>query len=245
MNKTQKPSIKKTELQRLLSKLGIASRSKAAELIKSGKVSVNGKIEKDPLSYISLNSKIKIIGNDTEDLIKKSKEKILIAFNKPKGVVTTKSDEKGRKTVYDVLPKEFHHLNPIGRLDMATTGLLLFTNDNYLADKLLDPKNKISRTYVAVVKGEISNIEINKLTDGIIEDKELLKAKSIEIKKVSKKESTIIITLEQGKNREIRRLLSAINHEVIKLKRISFGEIHLGELEIGKIKILEIPKIKQ
>ena len=120
-------STKRTELKRLLSKRGLASRTKATALIFAGKVKVNGKIIRDPNAYVLIDSKVHV--DEQKVAILNEDEKILIAFHKPKGVVTTSSDEKGRKTVYDVLPKEYHKLKAIGRLDMATSGLLLFTND--------------------------------------------------------------------------------------------------------------------
>ena len=227
---------KKTELQRLLSKLGIASRSQAAKLIKAGKVSVNGKINKDPFAYISVAAKIVV--EQASAPTASSAEKVLIAFNKPKGVVTTASDEKGRKTVYEVLPKEFQHLKPVGRLDMATTGLLLFTNDPYLADALLDPKNQVKRTYVVTVNGAPSQHAIDRLCGGIQDAGEILRAKEIEVRKKSGKETILIVTLEEGKNREIRRMFKAVNHEVIKLKRIAFGEIELGDLAVGTVRVV-------
>ena len=197
----------RTELQRLLSKKGIASRSQAAILIKKGTVSVNGKIVTDPLAYVSIKAKITIDGIEPPP---NTAEKILIAFNKPKGVVTTTSDEKGRKTVYDVLPKEYHHLKPVGRLDMATTGLLLFTNDAILADYLLDPKNRIPRTYIVTVKGKPSSHSLDQLKKGISDGVDTLQAAAIEIRKASGKESILSLTLLEGKNREIRRMCESI-----------------------------------
>lgn len=233
------PATKKTELQRLLSKRGVASRSQAAALIKDGNVSVNGKIIRDPAAYVPLTAEVLV--NDETVPPESGIKKILIAFHKPKGVVTTASDEKGRKTVYDVLPKEFHHLKAVGRLDMATTGLLLFTNDPYLADKLLDPKNHIKRRYVVTVKGAPSEDSLKSLKKGIRDGEDFLKATALEVKKISGRESTLILTLEEGKNREIRRMCKAINHEVIKLKRISFGSIELGDLPVGGVRIIPLP----
>lgn len=228
---------KRTELQRLLSKRGLASRSKAAKLIKDGKVSVDGKPIRDPRAFVSVNAKIIVEG--TESTATVSNQKILIAFHKPKGVVTTTSDEKGRKTVYDVLPKQYHHLHAVGRLDMATSGLLLFTNDSILANDLLDPKNKIPRTYVVRVRGKISDLKIAQILKGIKDQGEFLRASKIELLKTSHRESTILVTLTEGKNREIRRMFDALGDEVTYLKRISFGAIELLNLEVGQVR--EIP----
>ena len=226
---------KRTELQRLLSKRGFASRSKASALIAQGKVSVNGKIVRDPRAYVSIASKLVVVGAELKSLEKN--QKILISFHKPAGIVTTSSDEKGRKTVYDLLPETYRHLKAVGRLDMASTGLLLFTNDNKLADSLLDPKNKIPKQYVVKVHGSPSPETIDSMLGGIKDKGEVLKASDITIKKLSKKESTLLMTLNEGKNREIRRLCELCGHEVISLKRISVGNIDLGTLEIGKVRV--------
>jgi 23S rRNA pseudouridine2605 synthase len=233
----KKVTQKRTELQRLLSKRGLASRSKASILIREGKVKVNGKTVKDPLAYISIDSQVSIDGIEVNKL--QTDKKILIAFHKPKGVVTTSSDEKGRGTVYDLLPEKYRDLKAIGRLDMATSGLLLFTNDNQFANDLLDPKNNIPRTYIVTVKGEPSKTSLEKLTKGIICENIKLIAKEVAVRKSSGKETILVITLQQGKNREIRKLCEAIGHEVIKLKRISFGKYQLDELAVGAVKELK------
>lgn len=150
--------------------------------------------------------------------------------------MTTTSDEKGRKTVFDLLPEKYKDLKAIGRLDMATTGLLLFTNDNDFANQLLDPLNKIPRTYVVTVKGMPSSNSIDLLTNGVLKDNYMLRADSVIIRKSSKKESILLITLTEGKNREIRKLCEHIGHEVIKLKRISFGKFKLDDLSLGEVR---------
>ncbi len=232
---------KRTELQRLLSKRGFSSRSKAAALILKGEVRVNGKVIKDPLAYVSIDSELFVSGMQIS--AQNPAEKVIIAFHKPRGVVTTSSDEKGRKTVYDSLPEEYRHLKAVGRLDLATSGLLLFTNDNKLADWLLDPKNKVPRTYVATVKGEVLQSKVDALKSGIKDGEEVLRAEEVMIRKASGRESTLIITLVEGKNREIRRMGESIGHEIIKLKRISFGDIILGDLEVGKVKEIKESKL--
>jgi 23S rRNA pseudouridine2605 synthase len=210
-------------------------------LIFAGKVKVNGKIIKDPNAYVAIDSKLIV---DQEQVTLNNDQKILICFNKPKNVVTTSSDEQGRKTVYDLLPDQYKKLKAVGRLDMATTGLLLFTNDNNLANYLLDPINKIPRTYVVTVKGNPNEQSIALMQKGIKDQNEILKAKSIEVRKSSNKESILIITLTEGKNREIRRLCKAVGHEVIKLKRISFGQIELGDLAPCATKEVDMSKFK-
>lgn len=228
---------KKTELQRLLSKLGYASRKTGSVLIRDGLVKVNGRIVKNPSAYISVNSKIEVHDKLVESSTNRSP--ILIAFNKPRGVVTTSSDEKARKTVYEALPKKYQHLKAVGRLDMATTGLLLFTNDNKLADRLLDPKNKITRTYVVTIRHAISEEKIDRLRNSLTINGVVYYIADLKVKKISGKESTLLLTLQEGKNREIRNIFKYLGHEVIKLKRISFGKIELGDLQPGETKEID------
>jgi 23S rRNA pseudouridine2605 synthase len=224
---------KRTELQRLLSKRGLASRTKATLLIQEGKVRVNGAVVTDPHAYVSIEAKLVVEGIAQSAALAK---KLLIMFHKPKGVVTTASDEKGRKTVYDLLPQAYQHLKAVGRLDMATTGLLLFTNDNHFADALLDPSHKIPRSYLVTVKGAPTPDACALLTKGVRDKGELLRVAKLDVRKTSGKESLLLMTLHEGKNREIRRLCDAIGHPVLKLKRISFGPYELGTLGVGEVR---------
>lgn len=234
---------KRTELQRLLSKRGLASRSEAARLVQSGKVRVNGRVERDPRVYISIKAKVEVEGVSLTPL--SEDEILLIAFNKPRGVVTTRSDEKGRETVYDKLPEKYRHLKAVGRLDMASTGLLLFTNDNDLADKLMDPSSKIAKEYVVTVTGVPSPESLAAMRRGIRVESDLLKVSTVEVQKSSRKESRLIMTLHEGKNREIRRLCEATGHDVIKLKRIAIGSIELGDLPSGGTRHLDINEVRR
>ena len=159
-----------------------------------------------------------------------------IMLYKPRGIVTSKSDEKGRKTVYDLLPSHFQHLHPVGRLDMASTGLLLMTTDTQLSNFLTDPNNEIPRVYIVSAEGKITDEKINLLMQGIMDRGELLKASSIALRKVSQKETHLIIKLVEGKNREIRRMFEAMGSEVTSLKRIAFGELELGDLAPGQFR---------
>ncbi len=217
-------------LIRALSKLGIASRVEAEALVLSGQVKVHGTIEKNPNRSVNPDSAhIEVLGKKA-----KKGETIVVLFHKPNSCLTTKRDPEGRKTIYDFLPKEFHSLHPVGRLDMHTTGLLLLTNDTRFSSYMTDPVNEIPRTYVVTVRGEVLDEGIKKMTAGLRVDGDELRAKDAKILKASGKESRLEITLLEGKNREIRRLCLAIGNEVIALKRISFGEYDLGALKAGE-----------
>lgn len=216
-------------LERALSKRGLASRKEARELIEQGLVTVNGKVIKDALFLVVPETmQVTIAGKKNEDPF----VPLFLVFNKPKSCVTTTKDEKNRKTVYDYLDLKQKVIS-VGRLDFATTGLLFFTNVNRIMDFLTDPQNQIERTYAVTVRGEVSPETIQKLITGIREGEDFLKAKKVEAQKISGKESHLQVTLEEGKNREIRRLFGAFNHEVTSLKRISYGGFELGDLENG------------
>jgi 23S rRNA pseudouridine2605 synthase len=220
----------KVALVRALSKLGYASRSQAYDLIRTGKVEVNGRVATDPAIRVSPGlTRIQVAGLDVEHA-----PWLCIALNKPRNVVTTRSDPEGRTTVYDFIADVGSRLVPVGRLDLASTGLLLMTNDTQLADWLTDPANAIVRRYVVTVRGELSDATARSLLAGISDSGETLRATSINILKRSKRETHIIVELTEGKNREIRRMMKSAGREVTRLKRVAFGGIELGDLAPGK-----------
>jgi 23S rRNA pseudouridine2605 synthase len=153
-----------------------------------------------------------------------------IAFHKPRGVVTTRRDPQGRPTVFDLLGDDGRSLVVVGRLDLATSGLLILTTDTQLADALTDPENGIVRRYVVTVRGALAEEAAARMLEGI----DGLRAHSVVVRKRSSRETHLIVELTEGKNREIRRLLSALGHEVTRLKRIAFGAIALGDLPPGR-----------
>ena len=213
-------------LDRALSKLGLASRTDARRLISDGRVVVNGRAVTNPAAAVV---------PERDDIVVEGRRAArapwrTIAFHKPRGVVTTRRDPQGRRTVFDVLGSDGDGLVAVGRLDLASTGLLLLTNDTQLADALTDPSNAIPRRYVVTVRGSVSDASVEKLKAGI----EGLAANEIVIRKRSNRETHLIVELAEGKNREIRRLFAAVGHEVTKLLRVSFGPIELGTLPPGK-----------
>ncbi len=210
-----------------MSKLGLASRSQAREMIHAGRVRVNGKVITDvrvmvvpEWARIEIDDEVKA---DKRDV--RVRELIVIALNKPRGVVSTTSDPEGRPTVFDVLRKAGieERLLAVGRLDRASTGLLLFTNDSQLANRLTDPSTGVPRRYVVTVRGLVTPEEAASFADA-----------DIEIRKASHRETHLFVTLRQGKNREIRKMFSAIDHEVTRLHRIAYGDVVLGELPPGE-----------
>ena len=221
-------------LERALSKLGLASRSQTREWILARRLAVNGKTVADPCHPV-------ILGKDDITLDGKRVREVsrqTILLYKPRSVVTTRSDERGRRTVFDLLPEELRNFHPVGRLDMASTGLLLLTNDTKLSAYLTDPANAITRTYTVSVAGKVTEEEVRQLIRGVRDRGEFLKPLALVLRKSSNKESHLVVELTEGKNREIRRMFASIGHEVTALKRIAFGSLALGDLQPGQFRYL-------
>jgi pseudouridine synthase len=217
-------------LERALSKLGLATRSEARELIIHGRVMVNGTTVTNPRAPVVPERVSITIDNE----LRERPERVVIALHKPRGVVTTRRDPEGRKTVYDLLANCPHHVVPVGRLDYATSGLLLMTNDTRLADWLTDPTNQVPRVYLVTARGRVSSDDAERLERGITVASETLRARQVSIRKASNRESHLIVELVEGKNREVRRLLEAIDHPVTRLRRVQIGELQLGDLAPGE-----------
>jgi len=206
-------------LNRALSKLGILSRTQATGAIRAGRVRVDGRVVVDP-AHLIVPERARITV-DGEPLAPARWRTIL--FHKPRGVVTTRRDPDGRRTIYDVLGEDGHDLRAIGRLDLATTGLLLLTTDTQLANWITDPDNGVSRVYVVTVRGEVAAAAVNDLP-----------AARATLRKASARESHLTVELREGKNRQVRRMFDAIGHEVTRLKRVKLGGLELGALEPGE-----------
>jgi len=227
------------KLERALSKLGIASRTVARKWIEAGQVKVNGMIRKDPeFEVVPEKARIEVEGQT----VQKQTHRTFLLY-KTKGTVTTRSDEKGRPTVFDGIQEKGLHLIAVGRLDQATTGLLILTNDTRLADRLTDPKNKIKRVYLVTVRGDVSESTLAHLRKGIQDEGETLSPSRIEVRKASGKESHLTVELTEGKNREIRRMFMSQGHEVTKLKRVAYGNLTLGDLKPGEYRELTLDEL--
>jgi 23S rRNA pseudouridine2605 synthase len=217
-------------LNRALSKLGIASRSEATRLIGDGRVSVDGRIVHDPLAAV-VPERVSI-AIDGQPGVRAGWR--LLILNKPRGVVTTRRDPQGRQTVFDLIGDGASHLVAVGRLDLATSGLLLLTSDTRLADWLTDPANAVARVYTVTVRGEVRDRDLASLTAGVEHGGERLSAASVEVRKRSRRETHLVVRLHEGRNREIRRLFQAVGHEVTALRRVSYGGFTLGGLQPGR-----------
>ncbi len=231
----------KVPLERALSKLGIASRSETRRWVLAGRIKVDRIVRRDPNFLVA--PETSVLELDESRLIRPIKRIILLY--KPRGAVTTRSDEKGRTTIFSLLEKKDQNLHTIGRLDMATSGLLLLTNDSRLSSWLTDPLNRIPRVYLATVKGRVSDEKLAALHKGIEDQGERLTANKIILRKASGRESHITVELLEGKNREIRRMFTAIGHEITSLKRIAFGGLTLGTLQPGQYTELSMEQLRK
>lgn len=215
-------------LDRALSKLGLASRAEAKRLIADGRVSINGRVvRKAAMLVVPERARLSIDG--AERSTGRAATRVVV-FHKPRGTVTSRRDPEGRRTVFDVLGDAGRGLVAVGRLDLASTGLLLFTNDTQLANRLTDPAERIPRRYVVTVRGRVTPGVAKRLEVGLVG----LSASRVEIRKASGRETHLIVELVEGKNRELRRLFDAVGHEVTRIHRISFGEYELGDLQPGE-----------
>lgn len=214
-------------LDRLFSKLGLASRGVARQWINAGCVRVNRQVVKNPDFWVKWPEDVVTLNDQPlQDTLKR-----FFLFHKPKGVITTHSDEKHRKTIFDVLPRDLGFVHAVGRLDQHTSGLLLLTNDSTLSSYLTDPGNKVTRVYLVTVRGNFGKVQCQHAITGVMDDDELLQCHSVIVQKQSSRESHLEVVLTEGKNREIRRLFKALGHEVTRLRRIQYGPFKLGDLQ--------------
>jgi 23S rRNA pseudouridine2605 synthase len=221
----------RTGLARALSKLGHCSRSEGTALIRAGHVSLNGRICRNPEQPV-------ILGQDTI-LVKEAPlsaaAPLYLMLNKPRGLVTTAQDEAGRETVYQCFQgASLPHLSPVGRLDKASEGLLLFTNDNAWAHRITDPSTHVDKTYHVQVSGLLDEDRLALLRRGAIHDGESLSLRKVTLLRSGEKNCWLEITLDEGRNRHIRRVLEAHGLETLRLIRISIGSLALGTLPKGQ-----------
>lgn len=228
-------------LQKVIALSGYCSRRKAEELIVQGKVRVDGNIVTELGTKVDGNSQITI---DGKTLTRESKEYILLY--KPRGVVTTTSDDKNRKTVLDLIDTD-KRLYPIGRLDYDTTGLLLLTNDGELTNLLIHPKNEIDKVYIAKIEGIMSSSDIRRLENGVLIDGYKTSKSKVKVKKIDKKNncSLVQLTIHEGKNHQVKNMFSAVGYKVLKLKREKVAFLDLNGLKPGEYRKLNIKEVKK
>jgi len=227
-------------LDRVLSRFGLASRTTAREQIRAGRVKVNGRITRDPDAWVR--PAVDPIHLDGKRL--RPARKIYLLFYKPKGVITSHGDPGARDTIYDFLDGGLPWVAPVGRLDKDTSGLLLLTNDTEFADFVTDPASGISRRYLVKLNGIISDETIATLLAGIrIKRGDWARPRSVRRIADRGKYSRIEVILEEGKNREVRRMMEAAGFQVLKLVRTAIGPLTLEGLEIGKYRKLSLQEV--
>ncbi len=227
-------------LNKYIASSGICSRRKADELIEQGVVSVNGKIVKE-LGFL-VQEKDKIFVN--KKLIRPVKHEYY-KFYKPAGYITTCDDEKGRKTIYDLLPETLYGLKPVGRLDRESTGLLILTNDGELINQLTHPSIKVPKIYIVSVDAKVSRNELEKLANGVEIEPGKIAYADISVLEIDNKHTLMQITLYQGMNRQIRKMFETIGYEVKTLKRIQHATISIEGLKRGEFKPIKPKQIKE
>lgn len=229
-------------LQKVIAHAGFASRRKAEQLILDGQVRVNGKVVKELGMKVTSADRVEVNGIPVE-----REEPIYFLFYKPRGVISSVKDDKGRKVVTDFLPAIKQRVYPVGRLDYDTSGLLLLTNDGEFANLLMHPKNEIQKVYVAKIKGIPSREKVRSLERGVqLEDGKTAPAKAKVISIDKKKQTSIIeLTIHEGKNRQVRRMFESIGHPVMKLKRERYGFLTLQGLNVGDMRELTPHEVKQ
>ena len=227
-------------LQKFLADAGIASRRASEEIICAGRVAVNGAIVSELGTRIDgEHDKVELDGK-----VVRVRRKMYAALHKPKGVVCSRQDERGRPTIYDLLPREWSHLHSVGRLDYATEGLIFLTNDGDFSLHLTHPRYGIRKKYIATVEGRVEPATLVMFTQGLWHQGEKLKAEKVRLISATKAQSVAELELAEGKNREVRRLFESQGLTVKRLQRIQIGKIKLGELRPGKWRTLTETEIK-
>jgi len=227
-------------LQKIIANSGYCSRRKAEELISSGKVKVNGITITEVGTKASFSDVITVNGKKI-----KSEDKEYILLYKPRGIITSTNDEKGRKTVMDLIESK-NRLYPVGRLDYDTSGLLLLTNDGELTNLLIHPSKKIEKVYIAKIDDVAVKDNVNKLLKGVIIDDKKTKADRVKIRKIDKRKkiSIIEITIHEGRYHQVKKMFEAIGYNVVALKREKFAFLDLKGLNSGGYRHLSIKEVK-
>lgn len=231
----------RVSLARALSKLGYTSRSQARPLIEAGQVAVNGTIIRDPEHRIDIERDRVSVNGEAVTL----ESYTYVMLHKPAGYVTTRSDERGRQTVFDLLaPANLPSLSAVGRLDLESEGLLLFTNDTRWADRIASPEGHVDKIYHVQVAAAPAVSALEQMVKGVSDRGDLLRAKHVSVLELSDNDAWLEIVLHEGKNRQIRRMLAALGVRVLRLKRVAIGAVKLGKLKPGEYRTLTGTEVK-
>ena len=222
-------------LQKVIANLGYTSRRKAEELIQAGKVKVNGEVVRELGTKVKSSDTIEV----ENTILDNAKDYEYYLLNKPREVISSVSDEHGRKTVVDLIATD-KRIYPVGRLDYDTTGIILLTNDGNLANKLMHPSSNVEKKYLAKVEGLVTGYDIKRLREGVIVDGRKTAKARVNLKKYDKKtdKSLVELTIHEGRNHQVKKMFEAINHDVLKLKREKYANLDLTGVKPGEYRRL-------
>lgn len=234
MKAKAQPPGRRTQLHRAMSKLGWGSRREATEWITAGLVRVDGRVVTDPLSWVDLDRQRITLREQPPP----GAATLVLALHKPRGVVTTRSDEHGRRTVFDLLPPGLPYLFAVGRLDADSEGLLLLTGDSALAERLASPDHHVQKCYRVTVGGRVSEETLVRLRQGVELADGPAQAVEVRLVRRSEERSVLDVVLTEGRNRQVRRMLATVGHKVRRLVRQRIGGVVLGELKAGEVRVV-------
>jgi pseudouridine synthase len=227
-------------LERVLSKAGLGSRTEARQWIAARRVRVNNQIVTDPDRWIDLDRDR--VAYDGKPLVAEHKTYLLLY--KPTGYLTTYDDPEGRKTIYDLMPDRDRYLFPVGRLDLDTSGLLLLTNDTAFAERITNPDYKVPKTYLVKASRHLTDDELDQLRRGVELKDGMTKPADVKRVREAGGRTVFELTISEGRNRQVRRMVEALDAKVLKLVRIAIGPIRIGELQIGKSRELSAEEVR-
>jgi 23S rRNA pseudouridine2605 synthase len=227
-------------LQKYMARCGAASRRKSEEMISAGRVTVNGQTVAELGYKVNEGDEVMLDGKP----LSPESRKVYIALNKPVGYVSTVKDERGRKTLLDLVDVP-ERIYPIGRLDYDTSGLIFLTNDGEIYNKVIHPREEKNKVYIALVQGILTKEEIDSFEKGLEIDGQMTAPAEIKTRSILGKNAQVEITIHEGRNRQIRKMCEKIGHPVITLKRISIGKIEIGDLPVGKWRYLTEKEVEQ
>ena len=230
-------------LQKYLAMCGVASRRKSEELIAQGRVSVNGQTVTEMGTQVEEGDTVALDGRT----VRPEEEKRTILYHKVAGEVTTVSDDRGRETVLDHFRDFPVRLFPVGRLDYDSEGLLLLTNDGDLAQRMLHPRGEVDKVYLARVTGDLTTAEVRRLSEGVFMEGDPRKTAPAKVRVIKRETfaSVALVTIHEGRNRQVRRMFDSVGHKVLMLRRVQFGPIQLGDLPRGAWRDLTAAELEQ
>jgi pseudouridine synthase len=227
-------------LERVLSKAGAGSRVDARSWIRGGRVKVNGRIVRDPDTWIDMQrDRVRL-----DDKPLQARDRVYLLLYKPTGYLTTYRDPHGRPTVYDLIADLGTFVSPVGRLDLDTSGLLLMTNDNQLAEHVTNPESHVAKTYLVKASRRLTDEQLQQLRDGVELTDGRTRTARVHRVRDSEKYTHLEITLTEGRNRQVRRMIEAVGATVLKLVRVKIGTISIGALQIGKWRLLNEREVR-